>query len=40
MKTPKLRLVSFGSARTLTRDLIGGAFTEVQMNDSREQPSG
>jgi hypothetical protein len=40
MKTTKLRLVSFGSAKALTRDLIGGEFTEVNMNDSREQPAG
>ncbi|HEY4587101.1 MULTISPECIES: hypothetical protein [Brevundimonas] len=40
MTTSKLRIVSLGSARALTRDLIGGDFTEVNMNDSREPPLG
>lgn len=34
MRTSKLRLVAFGSAKALTRDMIGGLHTEVQIYDS------
>lgn len=40
MTTAKLRLVSFGSARELTRDLITGDYMEVQANDSLFPPIG
>lgn len=40
MTTNKLRIVNFGSARALTRDLLGGDFIEVNLNDSREIPVG
>lgn len=36
MKSPKLRLVSFGSARALTRDMLGGQHTEINIFDSRD----
>lgn len=39
MKTPKLRLVHFGSAKTLTRDLIQGPYTEMGVFPS-EKPAG
>lgn len=35
-----LRLVGFGSARALTRDLIGGVHTEIQEFDSLRPPAG
>lgn len=35
MTTPKLRLVSFGSARALTRDGTLGPFIELNMKPSR-----
>jgi hypothetical protein len=40
MTTPRLQIVSLGSAKALTQDLIGGEFTEVNLNDSREPPAG
>lgn len=39
MTTPLIRLIGFGSARALTRDLIGGIYTEMNVFDSRE-PAG
>lgn len=36
MTTPLIRLVGFGSVRALTRDLIGGEYTEMNAFDSRE----
>ena len=39
MKTPKLRLVHFGSAKALTRDLIQGNYTEMGVFPS-EKPAG
>ena len=39
MTTPLIRLVSLGSPRALTRDLIGGEYTEMNVFDSRE-PAG
>lgn len=35
MTTPILNRISLGRARDLTRDSLGGAFTEIQANDSR-----
>ena len=35
MKTHKLRLVSFGSAKALTRDQRGGPYMEINVFDSR-----
>ncbi len=35
MKTTTLRLVSFGSARALTRDTIPGPFLEMNVIPSR-----
>lgn len=40
MKTITLTRVSFGSARALTRDGIGGQYTEVLANDSERPPAG
>ncbi|MEJ6788057.1 hypothetical protein BrevBR_00785 [Brevundimonas sp. BR2-1] len=34
--TPKLRLVTLGSARALTRDLTGGQYMEINVFDSRK----
>ena len=34
MKTIKLNIISFGCARTLTRDLLGGPNMEKQVFDS------
>lgn len=34
MKTTKLRLVTFGSAKALTRDLTGGLYMEINAFDS------
>ena len=39
MKTRKLRLVHLGSAKTLTRDLIQGNYTEMGVFPS-EKPVG
>jgi hypothetical protein len=39
MTPTKLRLVSFGSALTLTRDLLSGPYTEINVFDSRD-PAG
>lgn len=36
MRTTKLRLVSFGRARDLTRDMLGGQHTEINIFDSRD----
>lgn len=33
--TPKLRLVTIGSAKALTRDLAGGQYMEINVFDSR-----
>jgi hypothetical protein len=35
MTTPKLRIVSFGSARALTRDTLQGPFLEMNVIPSR-----
>jgi hypothetical protein len=35
MKTTKLRLVSFGSAKALTRDTLPGPFLEMNVIQSR-----
>jgi hypothetical protein len=35
MKTHKLRLVSFGSAKALTRDTLPGPFLEMNVIQSR-----
>lgn len=40
MKITTLRLVGFGSAKTLTRDRLNGEFTEVQAYDSLFPPIG
>ncbi|MFW2345727.1 MAG: hypothetical protein ACN4EU_10520 [Brevundimonas mediterranea] len=40
MKTTTLRLVSFGSARALTRDGMGTEFNEVKIADSLYPPAG
>lgn len=40
MKTIKLRLVGFGSARALTRDGLIGEFTEKDVRDSLYPPMG
>ena len=40
MKNLKLRLVSFGSAKTLTRDGIPGDYNEVHIADSLYPPAG
>ncbi len=32
---PKLRIVTIGSARALTRDLAGGQYMEINVFDSR-----
>lgn len=37
--TPKLRLVNFGSARALTRDMILGDYTELGVFPS-SRPAG
>ena len=37
MTTGKLRLVSFGAAKALTRDLEEGDYTEFQVLPSRTQ---
>lgn len=39
MTTPKLRLVSFGSAKALTRDMIQGDYTELGVFPS-SKPAG
>lgn len=39
MNTTRLRLVSFGSAKALTRDLLTGPYTEINVFDSRD-PAG
>jgi hypothetical protein len=40
MKNLKLRLVSIGSARALTRDGIPGDYNEVHIADSLYPPAG
>lgn len=36
MTSTKLRLISFGSAKAMTRDLLGGQYTEINVFDSRD----
>jgi len=38
--TTQLRLVSFGAARALTRDLLGENFIETNVYDSLYPPAG
>lgn len=40
MTTAKLRLVRFGSATALTRDMLTGAYIEREVNDSFLPPVG
>ncbi|MBB5740793.1 MULTISPECIES: hypothetical protein [Brevundimonas] len=40
MKTPKLRLVSFGSAMALTRDGLGTMFEEAGVKIGRYPSEG
>ncbi len=40
MTESKLRLVSFGSAKALTRDMLTGAYIELKVNDSFLPPVG
>lgn len=37
MANTKLRLVSFGAAKTLTRDMEGGDYAEMNVYPSRTQ---
>lgn len=40
MKTTILNRVTFGSAKALTRDGVGGRYTEILANDSEYPPVG